>query len=55
MQNGYEETSQMNMIPDDDVGSLIGSDNEDGEENAPKSPAKPVARKVIKKIVKKTA
>jgi hypothetical protein len=53
MQNGYEGTSQMNMIPDDDVGSLIGSDNEDGEENAPKSPAKPVARKVIKKIVKK--
>jgi hypothetical protein len=55
MQNGYEGTSQMNVIPDDDVGSLIGSDNEDGEENAPKSPAKPVARKVIKKIVKKTA
>jgi hypothetical protein len=54
MQNGYEGTSQMNVIPDDDVGSLIGSDNEDGEENAPKSPAKPVTRKVIKKIVKKT-
>jgi len=55
MQNGDEGPPSMNMIPDDDVGSLIGSDNEDGEENAPKSPAKPVARKVIKKIVKKTA
>jgi len=53
MQNGYEETSQMNMIPDDDVGSLIGSDNEDGEENTAKSPVKPVTRKVVKKVVKK--
>jgi len=53
MQNGDEEPPSMNMIPDDDVGSLIGSDNEDGEENTAKSPVKPVTRKVVKKVVKK--
>jgi hypothetical protein len=53
MQNGDEGPPSMNMIPDDDVGSLIGSDNEDGEENTAKSPVKPVTRKVVKKVVKK--
>ena len=51
MQNGDEGPPSMNMIPDDDVGSLIGS--EDGEENTAKSPVKPVTRKVVKKVVKK--
>jgi hypothetical protein len=53
MQNGDDGPPSMNMVPDDDVGSLVGSDNEDGEENTPKSPVKPVTRKVVKKVVKK--
>ena len=53
MQNGDDGPPSMNMFLDDDVGSLVGSDNEDGEENTPKSPVKPVTRKVVKKVVKK--
>lgn len=54
MQNGDDGPPSMNMVPDDDdVGSLVGSDNEDGGENTPKSPVKPVTRKVVKKVVKK--